>query len=222
MTAWTLIPCLAKLRTEFSTIAPIRFTGADGSIGDTAHAAGGTSDHLPDEDFPALRNKDSDHKNEVHALDITTDLNESDLTMEKCVQHILSYCRRQSTDPLNEARLRYIIFNRRIWKAPSWRQETYTGTADPHTGHAHFSAEYDSQLEADTSTWHLEEIPVALTAADKAWIVDAIKNNNPAAALAVWTKARTSAEFLSDTEKKELVDSTSDATIVKLTATQKP
>jgi hypothetical protein len=176
VSAWILIPCLRVLRDEFNALAPGRDKGADGSIGDTAHAAGGTSDHLPDEDFAALRGKDSDSVNEVHALDIdSTGPWPDGLTMDKIVAHILSYCRRASSDLLNEPRLRYIIWNRKIYKAPNWAAETYTGTADPHTNHAHFSAEYVSSLEADTSTWHLEDL-VALTDAEIVKIADTVWN----------------------------------------------
>ena len=166
--AWVLIPCLKALFAEFDRIAPNRSRVSDGSIGDSEHSTH-LSDHNPDE-TGKVPIHDADHINEVHAIDVTTELNESDLTMEKCVQHILSYCRRNSSDPLNEDRLRYIIYNRRIWKAPNWVEEVYTGTSDPHTGHAHFSAEYITSLESKTTTWHLEEIPVALTAQDKTFI----------------------------------------------------
>lgn len=176
MSDWILIPCLHALRDEFNALAPGRDKGADGSIGDTAHAAGGTSDHLPDEDTPALRGKDADSVNEVHALDIdSTGPWPAGLTMDKIVAHILSYCRRANSDPLNEPRLRYIIWNRKIYRAPGWAAEVYTGTADPHTGHAHFSAEYISSLEADTSTWHLEDL-VAVTDDEIVKIADAVWN----------------------------------------------
>jgi hypothetical protein len=174
-----LIPCLVQLRAEFNAIAPARAKGADGWIGDAAHQDR-VSDHNPDE-TGAVPIHDADHIDEVHAIDITTDLNESDLTMEKCVQFLLGRCRRDSSDPRNEARLRYIIFNRRIWEAPGWGQQTYTGS-DPHTGHAHFSAEYITSLEADTASWHLEDIPVALTAADKTFIDQKIDDKVSAAA----------------------------------------
>jgi hypothetical protein len=169
-----LIPCLVQLRAEFNAIAPARAKGADGWIGDAAHQDR-VSDHNPDE-TGAVPIHDADHVDEVHAIDVTTDLNESDLTMEKCVQFLLGRCRRDSDDPRNEARLRYIIFDRRIWEAPGWGQQTYTGP-DPHTGHAHFSAEYITSLEADTASWHLEDIPVALTSADRTWIENTIKAN---------------------------------------------
>jgi hypothetical protein len=171
MASWILVPCLAQLRDEFNLVAPGRAKGADGSIGDTAHAGGGVSDHLPDEDFSKLRGKDADSRNEVHALDITTDLRTPGLTLEMVVQHLLARCRSGA-----ERRLRYIIFNRRIWHVDEgWRQQTYTGTSDPHTGHAHFSASYDTAREASTASWHLEDIPVALTDEDRQWVATEIR-----------------------------------------------
>ncbi len=166
MSSWILIAAGQSLFSAFNAVAPDRGRASDGSIGDVAHIKEGNSDHLPDEDYPALRNMDADHINEVHAIDVTTELNESDLTMEKCVQQILARCRSGA-----EKRLRYIIYNRRIWAADnSWREEAYHGTADPHINHAHFSFSYVTSLEASTVSWHLEDIPVALTAADKIWI----------------------------------------------------
>jgi hypothetical protein len=147
---------------------------------------------------------DADHVNEVHAIDVDVDLRRPGLTMEDAVQFLLGRCRAGA-----EKRLRYIIYNRRIWEASNdWRQRAYTGPS-PHTEHAHFSASYTTSLEASTASWHLEDIPVALTAADKTWIQNTIKANVPTVtevAQEVWRKARTSPEFLSDTEKNEIVD----------------
>lgn len=163
MAGWVLIPCLKTLFAEFNRIAPGRDHASDGSIGDAAHA-GEVSDHNPDE-TGSVPIHDADKVNEVHAIDVDNNLRESDLTMEKCVQFLLGRCRSGA-----EKRLRYIIYNRRIWSASSgWVQKTYTG-ASAHTEHAHFSASYTSNLEASTASWHLEDIPVALTAADKTWI----------------------------------------------------
>jgi type VI protein secretion system component Hcp len=202
MAAAILIPCLVRLRTEFNLVAPSRDKASDGWIGDTAHQHE-VSDHNPDE-AGSVPIHDADKVNEVHAIDVDNNLNESDLTMEKVVQFLLGRCRSGA-----EKRLRYIIYNRRIWEASNgWKQRTYTG-ASPHTEHAHFSASYTSKLEASTASWHLEDIPVALTAADKTWIQNTIKANVPTVtevAQEVWRKARTSPEFLSDTEKNEIVD----------------
>jgi hypothetical protein len=113
---------------------------------------------------------DADHINEVHAIDVDNNLNESDLTMEKVVQFLLGRCRSGA-----EKRLRYIIYNRRIWSASSgWVQKTYTG-ASPHTEHAHFSASYITSLEASTASWHLEDIPVAIPAAQMDQLLAAIR-----------------------------------------------
>jgi hypothetical protein len=170
MADWILIPCLRALFMEFDRIAPSRDHTSDGSVGDRAHQ-NEVSDHNPDE-TGKVPIHDADHINEVHAIDVDNNLNESDLTMEKVVQFLLARCRSGA-----EKRLRYIIYNRRIWSASSgWVQKTYTG-ASPHTEHAHFSASYDSNLEASTASWHLEDIPVALTAADKSWILATVQQN---------------------------------------------
>lgn len=163
MSDWILIACLKKLFAEFDAIAPGRDHASDGSIGDTAHQHE-VSDHNPDE-TGSVPIHDADKINEVHAIDVDSNLRESDLTMEKVVQFLLGRCRSGA-----EKRLRYIIYSRRIWSASSgWVQKAYTGSS-AHTEHAHFSASYDSKLEASTASWHLEDIGVALTENDKAWI----------------------------------------------------
>jgi hypothetical protein len=174
MAEWILIPCLRALFMEFDRIAPSRDKASDGSIGNDAHSKT-VSDHNPDE-TGSVPIHDADHVNEVHAIDVDNNLRESDLTMEKVVQFLLGRCRSGA-----EKRLRYIIYNRRIWSASSdWVQKTYTG-ASPHTEHAHFSASYTSGLEASTASWHLEDIPVALTAADLAKITSIVKTQTEAA-----------------------------------------
>lgn len=162
-TPWILVPCLDRLRDDFNEFAPDRDRASDGTIGDAAHSS--SSDHTPDEISDALRGKDADSTNEVHALDVDADLRVPGLSMETVVQHLLARCRSGA-----EKRLRYIIFNRRIWEASNgWRQQKYTGP-NAHDKHAHFSSSYDTAREASTASWHLEDIPVALTEADKKWI----------------------------------------------------
>lgn len=159
MATWILVPSLVALRSDFNELAPTRDKATDGSIGDEAHSQN-VSDHNPDE-TGSVPIEDSDTINEVHAIDV-------DKTgpwpwaggMEAAVQHILKRCRAGQ-----ETRLRYIIYDRRIWSASNgWRQESYSGS-NPHTEHAHFSASYVTAREADTSTWHLEDL-VALTDAE--------------------------------------------------------
>ena len=175
MADWILVACLKRLFAEFDAIAPHRDHASDGSIGDTAHQHE-VSDHNPDE-TGSVPIHDADHINEVHAIDVDVDLREPGLSMETVVQFLLARCRNGA-----EKRLRYIIYNRRIWEADNgWKQRAYTG-ASAHTEHAHFSASYDTGREASTASWHLEDIPVALTAADKKWITDQFA----AIANAVW------------------------------------
>jgi hypothetical protein len=175
MADWILIACLKQLFAEFDAIAPHRDHASDGSIGDTAHQHE-VSDHNPDE-TGSVPIHDADHINEVHAIDVDSDLREPGLNMETVVQFLLTRCRNGS-----EKRLRYIIYNRRIWEAGNgWKQRAYTG-ASAHTEHAHFSASYTTAREASTASWHLEDIPVALTPADKKWITDQFA----AIANAVW------------------------------------
>lgn len=163
MADWILVPCLVQLRADLNAIAPGRDRASDGSIADNLH--GNTSDHCADEDSPALRHKDADRTNEVHAIDVDRDLNTPGLYMEDVVQHILGRCRSGA-----EKRLRYIIFDRRIWEASNgWQQRAYTGP-NAHDHHAHFSSSYESAREASKASWHLEDIPVALTEADKTWL----------------------------------------------------
>lgn len=148
MSNWVLIPCLKALFGEFDRIAPSRDRASDGAVGDQRHQDE-VSDHNPDE-TGSVPIRDSDRTNEVHAIDVDNNLRQGDLTMEKVVQFLLGRCRSGA-----EKRLRYIIYNRRIWSASSsWMQKTYTG-ASAHTEHAHFSASYTAALEANTASWGL-------------------------------------------------------------------
>jgi len=160
----TLVPCGVRLRSDFNQLAPGRDKASDGWIGDTAHQQE-KSDHNPAPD------------GQVHAIDVDDDLRTPGLTMEAVVQFLVARARAGL-----ERRLRYVIYNRRIWEASNgWRQRAYTGPS-PHTEHAHFSFSYDPTLEASTVSWHLEEIPVALTDADKAWFREEIADRIAAAA----------------------------------------
>lgn len=178
-----LVPCLRQLRAELDQLAPGRDRTSDGTIGDAAHMLT-VSDHNDDE-VGRVPIKDADTKHEIHAFDADADLRTPGLTMRDVVLHIVGRCRAGV-----EPRLRYIIFNRTIWEASnSWRARQYTG-ANPHTEHAHFSASYVTALEADTRPWHLEDIPVALTDADKKWLSTQIDKAATAAAERVWATKR--------------------------------
>lgn len=136
----TLVPCLRQLRSEFDAVGPGRDKASDGWIADAAHVKAGTSDHI------------ADGRGLVHAIDVDVDLR-CGVTMEDVVQFLLRRCR--SGD---EKRLKYVIYNRRIWEASNgWRLRTYTG-ANAHDHHAHFSASYTPAHEASTAPWHLTDL----------------------------------------------------------------
>lgn len=145
MASWFLVPCLVHMRDEWNAISPKRDKGSDGSIGDTAHSSR-TSDHNPRSNGAVL------------ALDI-------DSTgpwpggFDHYVQRVVARCRSGA-----EWRLEYVIWNHKIAsRSDGWKWVTYTGSTDPHTGHAHFSARHDNTGQSDTRSWHIadeEDLPV--------------------------------------------------------------
>lgn len=134
------LPASTSLRNEFKALAPDKETEQNGTIGDVAHQKEGKSDHLPDETTPALKGKDSDNKDEVHARDEDSRGPwPAGWSMMRVVLIIVARCRAGV-----EKRLRYIIFDGWIWEASNgWRKRKFTG-ADQHTTHAHFSFVYGS------------------------------------------------------------------------------
>jgi hypothetical protein len=171
---WEVTPALLALRETFNRHCPQRDKTSDGSIGDPAHAAS-SSDHNPDETGNTPIN-DADSINEVHAIDVDVNLRQSDargpFTMERAVQAILTDCRSGQ-----ENRLRYIIYDRRIWSASSsWREQRYTGD-NPHDKHAHFSGSYTTSRERNSRPWNIgfkEEDTVS-----KADVIDALDDAVP-------------------------------------------
>lgn len=153
MSAWTLVACLVALREEFNLVSPHRDKGADGSIGDSAHTS--SSDHTPDEDSYVLRDHDADNKNEVHALDIDSSGPWPEPGwFNQTILDLVAREKREYESPTIFGRLQYVIWNRRIAsRSWGWTWQSYSGSSDPHTNHAHFSARYTTAQEADTRPW---------------------------------------------------------------------
>lgn len=136
MASWVIVPALEDLRLQLNAIAPNRDKKSDGGIGDTSHAAGRSS-HNPDETGNPEWNGDPDNKPEVRARDFDKDLKHPTISAERVVQHLLKYARNGTF-----WWLRYIIFNKRIWrKSNGWRQERYTGV-NAHTEHFHVNNDF--------------------------------------------------------------------------------
>ncbi|GAA0528874.1 hypothetical protein GCM10010172_06860 [Paractinoplanes ferrugineus] len=176
MSGWVAIPCLLALRGEFNAVSPGRDKGADGTIGDTEHAKKATpntaSDHMPDEDFTALRRKDADGTNEVHALDIDSSGPwPAPGWFDRTVKAIVAEERRRWLNPDDMCRLDYVIWDRVIYsRSRGFAPHPYGGT-DPHTNHAHFSGRYETRAEKDTRPWGVLEADMALDENDKKWLL---------------------------------------------------
>lgn len=166
MASWTLTKGMANLLAQIDAAFPDRDHTSDGTIGDTAHQAE-KSGHNPDRTANA-EYKDGDALNEVRAIDTDSDFRAAPATAQQVVDHI-------RTLPGVSSVLRYMIYNRKIYRASNgWKPEAYTGPS-AHTEHIHFSGAYTQASDSNsTFDFRLEEIPVSLTAADKTWIAGQI------------------------------------------------
>ncbi len=163
-----LTTALTRLRSDFNTRFPSRDTASDGWIGDTRHQAE-TSGHNPD-DTPGSKAEysDADSKAEVRAVDVDKDLHDP-VTMQQVVDAILR-------TPADLRRLKYIIYQRRIWSAThGWVPRTYTGS-NPHDQHAHFSGDpaYDEDGRAWSSVLNIGRSTQEddMTPEEHAWLKD--------------------------------------------------
>lgn len=152
-----LVASLAGLRSEFNAVAPERDKGSDGWISDSNHSP--SSDHTPDEDSNVLRDHDADSKNEVHAVDIdSTGPWPAGVSFKSLVMKVIEGEKAKWLDPDDMCRLNYVIFDRKIYdKDDDFEPRDYAGS-DPHTGHAHFSARYETAAENDTRPWGVREM----------------------------------------------------------------
>lgn len=116
--AWRVARSLDVLLGQLNTLAPRRNKASDGSIGDADHQ-NRTSDHNPWYPPP--------NGGIVTARDFTHD--PTYLNMQWVADTLVA-----NRDP----RIKYIIWNRRIWTpGTGWR--AYTGGPNPHTTHLHLS-----------------------------------------------------------------------------------
>lgn len=130
--SWRLATCLDVLIEQVDELHPDRPTGADGTIGDAAHATR-LSDHNPRK---AARGA-QDQRAVVCGWDCTAAPFVDDLAEQL-----------RAMGAAGDGRVKYLIWQQRITSAAhGWEWEPYTG-ADPHTGHLHLSvssnpAQYD-------------------------------------------------------------------------------
>lgn len=115
-------------------------------VGDEAHATS-ISGHNHD-DKPGVRaeDQDSDNKPEVRALDF---MRGPKFSAAQAAALFEALTRR----PANQARLLYVIYNRRIRsRSDGWKDRTYTGS-NPHTDHVHVSGRAED--DENTQAWDI-------------------------------------------------------------------
>lgn len=136
--AWRLARSLVRLREQINAKWPNRNKLSDGTVGDLRHSKT-ASDHNP-------RTLDG-QANVVSALDITHDpKNGVD-------------CNMLTEATKDDPRVKYIIWNRRIYNASikkAWRP--YHGV-NPHNKHAHWSVRPEKKHYDSTADWNLS-VPV--------------------------------------------------------------
>lgn len=133
---WRLANSLITLRDQVNSVCPGRNKASDGTIGDAAHAAS-VSDHNPN------------GAGVVTAIDITHD-----------PAHGFDIADFSEMLRINQdARIKYVIANRRIFIAPNYNWINYIGS-DPHTNHVHISVSVNSNLYDNGNLWKIttEEI----------------------------------------------------------------
>lgn len=127
---------LNTLVNQVNNYAPNRDKASDGGIGDAAHSAR-SSDHNPDS------------RGIWHARDITNDTTDNpNLSGDLLPGQMLADALVRGRD----YRIKYIIWNHRIWY-PSSGWQAYNGP-NPHTHHVHVSV--NNRGEDDTSQWKLD------------------------------------------------------------------
>lgn len=168
MSDWQLTKGLQNLRSQVNAAFPDRDKASDGTIGDAAHQAE-TSSHNPDDTSGSTPewNGDSDNDPEVRAWDMDSDLRSPGVSAQDVVDHLRRL-------PGISSVIRYMIYNRKIYKAANgWSAETYTG-ASAHTEHIHFTGAFTQAADNNTGfNYRLEDL-VALTADDIAKVAAAV------------------------------------------------
>jgi hypothetical protein len=189
-----VVPALDELRDQINEIAPSRDKASDGAQGDRAHSQRPSSHNGDRSGTPEWR--DGDSLDEIRARDIDRDLNVPGLTMLMIVEHLVLGAR--------AGRfwwLRYIIFDGVIYhKNTGWKARSYTG-ANKHEHHVHVNNDFTQKADAVRGvSYHLEEIPVALTDADKNWLRSTIATAVDARAAKTEAALRSSADLIAVTE----------------------
>lgn len=106
-------------------------------VGDAAHRLEVSGHNEDDTVGVRAEDQDADNVPEHRTIDVMLGSKFSKSDAEKFVHDLVS-------NPENQARLLYVIFNREIWSASrGWTKRVYEGD-NPHTDHVHASGEADA------------------------------------------------------------------------------
>ena len=141
MNKWTLAPCLRKAIDDLNKAYPKRSKLSDGTIGDQAHASR-KSDHNPNS------------QGIVTAIDLTHNP-ENGLDCNTLISSLLL-----------DARVKYLIFNRKIYY-PYSAPKDYNGE-NQHKQHLHISIKANAHLDMADWPWTPKPHTIAIEAADDA------------------------------------------------------
>lgn len=169
-----IAPAAQAILDQATALWPNRSRASDGTLGDPAHAAR-VSDHNPG------------HNGLVHAADLTHD------PANGCDNN------RNAEQVKDDPRVKYVIWNRRIWNpsiSRTWRP--YTGS-NPHDKHMHVSV--TDAGENDTSPWFTPQEDDMLSPDAQAFIRQELANQDDRIVARV---------------KKEIADSFGTRTVRKL------
>jgi hypothetical protein len=145
MANWELTPGLQNLRKQINAAFPARDKTSDGTIGDAAHQAESASGHNPDSTKGSRPEwQDDDANADVRAWDMDSDLRFPGVSAQDVVDHLGEL-------PGLSSVIRYMIFNRKIYRASAgFAPAAYTG-ASAHTEHIHFSGAYTEAADRNTT-----------------------------------------------------------------------
>lgn len=131
MNTWRLSLAAERLRKEIDALWPNRDRKSDGALGDQSHAAR-KSDHNPDKD------------GWVRAIDVDEDLNGKDGSDPVLANRLAGVLIEIAK---HDKRLKYIIFEGRIWSATyRWSPKEYVG-ANKHNHHIHISFDKSGDMD---------------------------------------------------------------------------
>lgn len=138
-----LTPGMKNLGNQFNRRWPNRDGASDGALGNYAHTLEKSGHNPDDTKYNNAEYNDHDGISEIRAIDVDNDLNDPSVSFQDVIDHMRRL-------PNLDKVIRYMIYNRKIYRAPDFNPETYTG-ASAHTEHGHFSGARSQSSDSNTT-----------------------------------------------------------------------